>query len=192
MNEHEVETVDRGERLEKFRAYLNLLARVQMGGDVRRRHAPSDMVQLTLLQAHRAFQDFRGGTYAEMAAWLRRILARNLAHAYRDMHRAKRDAGVERSLEGALEGSSAKLGRLLASKETSPSQKVVRTEQLLRLAHAVERLPDARREAIVLHYWEELPIAEIAARLDRTSASIAGLLHRALKGLRAALEEDEG
>ena len=44
-----------------------------------------------------------------MAAWLRQILANNLANAVRDLGRAKRDVGRERSLEAALDTSSSRL-----------------------------------------------------------------------------------
>ncbi|MBC8872193.1 MAG: hypothetical protein H8E44_22400 [Planctomycetes bacterium] len=49
-----------------------------------------DLVQRTLLQSHQAPGNFRGSTEAEMAAWLRQILARNLAHAVRGFGRHKR------------------------------------------------------------------------------------------------------
>ena len=98
--------------------------------------------------------------------------------------------GLEKSLEGALDGASSKLGAL-AAKDTSPSQRVVRTERLLRIAHAVERLPEAQRDVVVLHYWEERPVAEIGKLMNRTTASVAGLLHRALTSLRGELAGEE-
>ena len=176
-------------RLERYRAYLRVLARSQMDGVLRRKHEPSDMVQLTLMQAYRAMPGFQGTTEAELAAWLRRILARNLAHAYRDLRRQKRDAGLERSLEGAMERSSACMGGMLAAQDTSPSMKVVRTEQLLRIAAAVEQLPEAQREAMVMHYWQEIPLSEVAKGLGRSPSAAAGLIHRALKAIRRQLSE---
>jgi hypothetical protein len=67
----------RGEELavEKFRTYLLLLARMQIGGKLRAKLDPSDVVQQTLLDAHRQQEQFRGRTPAEMAGWLRRMLA---------------------------------------------------------------------------------------------------------------------
>ena len=47
----------------------------------------SDVVQLTPRPGLPASGGFRGRTQAEMAAWLRQILARNLAHAARDQGR---------------------------------------------------------------------------------------------------------
>ena len=109
--------------LERFRSYLLLLARLHL-----RRHAParldaSDVVQQTLLEAHRDADQFRGAGDAERAAWLRRALARNLADADKALHRQRRDVARERSLEAALADSSAQLGGWLAADQSSPARR---------------------------------------------------------------------
>src|SRR4029077_9886139 len=98
-----------GQDLERFRDYLGLLARLQLDPRWQAKLDPSDIVQQTLLQAYQARGQFRGQSVAERAAWLRQILARVLANAVRDLSRAKRDAGRERSLEAALSQSSSRL-----------------------------------------------------------------------------------
>jgi RNA polymerase sigma-70 factor, ECF subfamily len=87
---------------EHFRSYLRLLAGLQVGPRLRPKLDPSDLVQQTLLKAHQARDQFRGGSAVAMAAWLRQTLA------------AVRDLGRERSLEAALEESSQRLGQWLA------------------------------------------------------------------------------
>jgi endo-1,4-beta-D-glucanase Y len=64
-----------------------------------------------------------------MAAWLRQILARKLAHAARDFGREKRDPQRERTLQGAVDGSSARIEAWLAAQQSSPSQKMQRQER---------------------------------------------------------------
>jgi RNA polymerase sigma-70 factor (ECF subfamily) len=177
--------------LDRFRSYLKFLARVQLDPRLRAKLDDSDLVQQTLLQAHRAIGQFRGSTAEELAGWLRQILARNLTHALRDFGRGRRDIGRERSLEAELEGSSMRLERWLASDQSSPSQRAERNERMLRVADAVESLSETQRDAVVLHYWQGQSLAEIAEQLDRTPAAIAGLLHRALKKLRDVLKELE-
>jgi RNA polymerase sigma-70 factor (ECF subfamily) len=175
--------------LDQFRAYLHLLAGMQLDRRLKRKLDASDIVQETLLQAHRARRQFRGTSQAELAGWLRQILARNLAHATRDYRRGKRNIARERSYEASLEDSSLRLEGWVASQESTPSEKVQRMEQLLQLSDAVQRLPDSQRQAVVLHYWQGWPLGQIAQHLDRTPGAVAGLLHRGLKTLRSAIEQ---
>lgn len=176
--------------VEKFRSYLVLLARMQLGQRLCAKMDPSDIVQQTLLDAHRQREHFRGSTQAEMAGWLRGILAGNLTDALRLFARGKRDIARERSLDAALADSSARIEAWLAA-ESSPSQKAERTEELLRLVEALADLPDAQREAIILHYWQSHTLAETAAVLQRSVPAVAGLLQRGLKNLRTRLTPSE-
>ena len=66
--------------LESFRGALRLLARARLDPRLQAKVDPSDLVQQTLLEAYQGMKDFRGTTTDELAAWLRRILARNLAN----------------------------------------------------------------------------------------------------------------
>jgi RNA polymerase sigma-70 factor (ECF subfamily) len=175
--------------LERFRAYLRLLARVQLNPRLKSKLDPSDVVQQTLLQAHQALDQFRGTSDAERAAWLRQILARNLAMAAREFARGKRDVARERSLEASLAGSSSRLDSWLAAEQSSPSQQAERNEQVLRLAEAVEELPEPQREALILHHWQEWSLAEIGEHLGRSRDAVAGLIKRGLKQLRQRLQD---
>jgi hypothetical protein len=62
--------------LTTYRNYLRLLARTGIDASLRGKADPSDLVQEALLKAHRHFGQFRGKTEAELAVWLRQILAR--------------------------------------------------------------------------------------------------------------------
>ena len=177
--------------MERFRSYLLLLARTRLRGLPDARLNASDIVQQTLLDAYRQRQQFRGQGPSGMAGWLRRMLACNLADAQRALHRDKRDVDRERSLEAELADSSARLASWLAADQSSPSQQAARNEQALQLADALAALPEAQREAIVLHYWQGCTLAETAQQLGRTPAAVAGLLHRGLRTLRGLLNEPE-
>jgi RNA polymerase sigma-70 factor, ECF subfamily len=177
---------------ERFRPYLRMLAELQIGHGVDLRIDPSDIVQQTLLDAHRDRAQFRGQTEAEMAAWLRRILSCNLADAARAIGRAKRDVGRERSLAAVLDASSARLESWLASEQASPSERAERNEAILRLVDALALLPEANRQALILRHCQGLSLAEISARLGRTSPAVAGLLKRGLAELRNLLPDEKG
>ncbi len=177
--------------LERYRDYLRLLARLQLDPRLRGKLDPSDLVQQTLLQAHQMRDQFRGTTEAEQAAWLRQILVRTMANAARDLGRLKRDVGRERSLEAAIEESSVRLEAWLATEQSSPSAVAEKNERLLRLAEALEQLPEAQREAVVLHHLRGLSLAELANHLERSEGAAAGLLHRGIKRLRELLRDLE-
>ena len=175
--------------LEYFREYLRVLARLHIDPRLRGKLDPSDVVQETLLRAHERRDQFRGTTDAELAAWLRQILASQLAQALRRYTRQQRDVGLERSLEAAVEESSARLEGWLAADQSSPSEAADRHDRLRRLADAITRLPDDQRRAVELRHLFELPVADIAAEMGRTEVAVAGLVRRGLKRLRELLSD---
>jgi RNA polymerase sigma-70 factor (ECF subfamily) len=182
---------DGGWPLESYREYLRLLARLNLGRLLRSKIDPSDVVQETMLRAHRHAPQFRGSTRPEWEAFLRRILASTLADAARHYMRDKRDAALERSLEAELEASSGRLESWLTDHEASPSEQVRRQELLAKLAESLARLPEAQRTALELRYLHQPPcsLADIAMDLGRTEKAVAGLLCRGLQELRELLRD---
>jgi RNA polymerase sigma-70 factor, ECF subfamily len=176
--------------LERFRAYLVLLARLEISPRLRDKVDLSGVVQQTLLEAHQGLIGYPGGpkTEAEMTAWLRSILSHNLADVLRKLTARKRDVRREWSLEKALDQSSSRLEQWLTVDQSSPSQRAIRQEEILRMAATLATLPEGQRRAIELHHLQGWPLAEIAAELNTTKAAVAGLLHRGLKNLRMQLD----
>jgi RNA polymerase sigma-70 factor, ECF subfamily len=185
-SEHHVEMA-----LERYRSYLRLLAEAQLGRGGRIGVEPSDVVQQTLLDAHKDRDHFRGGSEPEHLAWLRRLLSCNLADAIRARGTAKRDATRVRSLEAALGESSARLEHWLAADQSSPSQRAERNESLVRLADALIQLPEDNRRALVMRHCQGASLAEISEALGRTPQAVAGLLKRGLAQLRDRMPDEE-
>jgi RNA polymerase sigma-70 factor (ECF subfamily) len=181
-----------GERTpEDYRAYLLNLARLRLDPRLQAKLDPADVVQQTLLEAWQAVDGFRGRSEGEQKAWLRQILLRNLANAVRDFARACRDVRRERSLEAALESSSARLEALLAAEQSTPSERAARNEEVLRLEEALALLPEPQRTVVMLRHLHGWPLGDIARHLGRTQAAVAGLLHRGLTRLHALLTHSE-
>src|SRR5262245_12305563 len=177
-----------GRLLERYRAYLTLLARLQIGRRLQGKADEADMVQDTFLEAARHFALFRGETEPEFTAWLRQILATCLAHLVRRYYGTQaRDVRLERMLEDDLVQSSQAIDRGLIAEQSSPSQRASRREQAVLLADALERLPPDYREVIILRHLEGLTFPEVATRMGRSLDSVEKLWVRALPRLRRAL-----
>jgi RNA polymerase sigma-70 factor (ECF subfamily) len=170
--------------LEKYRPYLHLLASLQISRRLRAKLEASDVVQQTLVQAIGGWEQFRGRTDAEAAAWLRKILAHQLANAFRDIRRQKRDVRRERTIEGSLEQSASRLQSWLAADQTSPSQGAIASEQAVELANALAELPEAQWKAVTLHHFEGWTLEQVGEHLGRSPVAVAGLIKRALRTLR--------
>ena len=59
------------------------------------------------------------------------------------------------------------------------------------LIDVLRRLPTNQRAAVVLHYYADLPVAEVASRLGVSSATARVHLHLGRKRLRELLEDDD-
>jgi RNA polymerase sigma-70 factor (ECF subfamily) len=176
--------------LERYRGYLHVLARLRLGRRLRGRLDPSDLVQQTLLKAHQAADQCRAADDAGRGAWLRRILNNTIADEVRRHGRGRRDAGRERSLLASLDESSIRLEAWLQADQSSPSQHAIRQEQLLALGEALDAMPQDQRRAIELHHLQGDSLAEVAARMGRSEASVAGLLRRGLRNLHEQLNRE--
>jgi RNA polymerase sigma-70 factor (ECF subfamily) len=177
-----------GHLLAQYRNYARLLARTLIGTTLRLQLDPSDLVQETFLEAHRDFPRFEGATERELLAWLRRILARNLADQARRQKAGLRDYRRQESLEAILERSNARMQQALVATASSPSAAASRRERAVLLADALADLPPDYREVIILRNLERLRFDEVAARMGRSPGAVRMLWTRALERLSGALE----
>lgn len=126
-----------------------------------------------------------------MVAWLKVIVGNVLIDLVREHGAAKRDPRLERTVGAVAEDSDTPLAAYLSASEPGPSTLVVRQEDLLRLAAAMERLLPAEQDAIIAHFILELPLSDVATRLGRTEKGVAGLLFRGKLRLRELLADRE-
>jgi RNA polymerase sigma-70 factor (ECF subfamily) len=178
------------EELTRFREYLSLLARLHTDRRLQGKLDLSGIVQQTLLEAYRALAQLRTFSEVEQAAWLRRALANNLADELRKLTAGKRNVAQERSLQEAMDQSSAHLDAWVAAEESSPSAKVIRQEQGLQLANALAHLPENQRLAVELRHLKGLSVAAVAEELGCTKPAVIGLLNRGVKKLRELFQDE--
>lgn len=186
------EDAARAELFDRYRHYLAALAHAQLGRRLRTKCDASDLVQQTLLEAHRDFGGFQGQHEGELLAWLRRILAHNLFNEARRYAARQRDAHREVSLDqlhAGIEQSSVALSRGIAAGTPSPSQAASRRESAVQLADALARLPQDYQTVLLLRVFEELSAEEVAERMGRTAGAVRMLQMRALAALRETMED---
>jgi RNA polymerase sigma-70 factor (ECF subfamily) len=176
--------------LERYRALLKLQVRqLQLDPRFQRRFDSSDLVQDTYENALANVDQFRGQTEAELVKWLQVILANVAGEEIRKAKAHKRDVGLEHSLQEALDGFSTRLERIFAPAQSSPSRRVEKNEFLLSFAASLDQLPKDQRDVVILRDVEGSPVHDIAERLCRSEKSVAGLLRRGRRALRALLIE---
>jgi RNA polymerase sigma-70 factor (ECF subfamily) len=179
-----------GKLLDHYRPYLRILAARAIGIGLQKRLDQSDVVQITLLEAHQGFAGFRGESEAAFSKWLQQILKSNVANLLRDNRADKRNFEREVSFHQP-EDEATLCWNELAADQSSPSQCLIRGEDALCLAIAMDKLPVDQREAIRLRHLENCSLQTIASQLERSPVAAAGLIKRGLAALRKALETNQ-
>lgn len=162
------------EILPRLRALLRFLAARSLNPRHWRRADPSDLAQKTILEAHLKRADFRGTTEKELVAWLEIILDHRIKDEVRNIECQKNNPGREVPVERA-DGE--------ARKRTSPLSELVRHEEILRLAEALDQLPGDQRRAVEHRHLHGLTVAETADLMGQSRYSVARLLRPAMARL---------
>jgi RNA polymerase sigma-70 factor (ECF subfamily) len=172
------------------RNYVAVAARAEVASWLKAKVDASDLVQQTLLEAHRGLANFRGETEAEWLGWLRRILENNAADYVRQYHGVeKRRVGREVSLQ--RDDDSERGDFELSDEGETPSQLLMQKELQLQVADALIGLPEDYQEVIILRSMQRLPFDEVADRMGRSRPATQMLWLRAIKKLQEAMELKE-
>lgn len=135
-------------------------------------HDAEDVTERTFVAALAALDGFRD-TGATFRSWLFRIAHNQLANALRA--RARHPV---HPLDAVPEPQAA----------ADPAGMVSRAEEARRLRDALRRLPEDRRQVVVLRFVDGLSAREIGAVLDRSEGAVRVLQHRALRELARHLD----
>ncbi len=171
----------------KARPALRLLARQRLPHPLWRKMDPSDVVQITIKEAHERRADFKGTSEEQLLSWLCAMLVHRLYDELRRYKARKRDAGRDVPLQKLVDQTSECLRTELVATGASPSRLLMRREAIDRLSRAVDKLPKSQRLVVELYYFQGLTTPRIAEILGRKIPAVAGLLHRGLTKLRDAL-----
>lgn len=149
-----------------------LYIRVRLEGPLRMRVDPLDVLQETYLEAHRSFDRFEDRGERSFTRWLCRIAERTLG-GLRDHHRARKRRPPRRLLTRST------ILRNLRASGVDPRTVAERREELERLRDALSSLEPPERKALLLRYFQERTIDEIAAEIGKSATSVRRLLGRA-------------
>ena len=173
-----------GELLEKLRPWMRVLADARLGSEVAARVDASDVVQQTCLSVFNRIQQFQGRDIAQFMAWVREIHCHNLQDVVREHLVAQgRSVYREQSLE---EVDVTRLGIEVAS---SPS--LFLGDEAIRLAEAMEQLPETQSKVIAMRFLEGLPVAKITELMNLTPDAVTSLIRRGLQQLRTRIRPAE-
>ncbi len=186
----------RGELLQWYANYLTILAGTQLDRRLSRRVSPSDVVQETMLAAHRDFGAFRGESQPELLGWLRQILINTLHRTFaKHVKAGKRDVRREISIDqisSQLEESACNLAGLIPGKTDSPSAPLRARENAVELANELSKLRSQYRDVIIYRVLQGLTFEEIATRMDRSGGAVRMLWLRALEQFKRRCEIPSG
>jgi RNA polymerase sigma-70 factor (ECF subfamily) len=171
--------------LDRHRDRLRRMIAVRLDERLSARLDPSDVVQETLLDAARKFEDYLRDRPLPFYPWLHRLAAERLAQAHRYHLRALcREAGRDgpAGIPWAI-SSGLRLADLLAASGSSPSQHLIREEERQAIWRALGELTEEDREILVMRYLDQLAFAEIAAILAITEGAARVRHFRALQRL---------
>lgn len=148
---------------------------------LRSRVDAEDVVQESYLRALRFFDGFRGG---DSRAWLLKIV-RNTCYSWA---RKKRPAGAEEEFDEAVHSSGGAGGGASPDAEA----KLVAGAESKRVRRALDALPEAFREVLVLREIEGLSYKEIADVTGVPMGTVMSSLSRARQKLREQLGAPAG
>ena len=132
-----------------------------------------DMVQETFLLAWRSLRSFWAG--ASFKPWVVRILVNRIM-----AERRKKSVPQEQAVQAEA----------AIPSPSNPEQEVLTREVRLQVRRAIDTLSQEARDAILLRYYSELTVPEIAQALGWREGTVKSRLHRALSRLRDLLREE--
>jgi RNA polymerase sigma-70 factor (ECF subfamily) len=176
--------------LVRHRARLRKMVGARLNRRVSARVDPSDVVQETLLIAHRRLPEFLQEAVVPFEVWLRQLAREQLIVVNRKhLVAGKRSVAREASPDVLLSDDSVTMlvDRLFHS-DASPHARVVKAELRARVQEALAELSENDRELLLLRYVEQLPNDEIMQLLGLGESALKMRHLRALERLRDKVE----
>ena len=148
---------------------------------------PDDVLQDTYVAAFKSISGLHFESVGAFYAWLERVAVSRLVDHERKSKRLKRRTSHGSSEKHSNGSNYQQLAHSLVSSDNRPSRMARRSEAVAAMLSSLARLSDDQRDAIRLRYLENLSVAEVARRLDKTQDAVNALCRRGLAALREAM-----
>jgi RNA polymerase sigma-70 factor (ECF subfamily) len=141
-----------------------------------------DAVQQTMMKAWQGLGGFRGES--RFATWITRVLMNEVFQLQRKRARMRLEEMESATLTAVLESGSTCAGWHFSGRQMSQEQRLLTIERN-RLVHAaLGSLPESLRSALLMQFFDERSLEEIAAQMERPVATVKSRRHRARLELR--------
>jgi RNA polymerase sigma-70 factor, ECF subfamily len=150
---------------------------------VRNREQAEDLAQEVFLRVYRAREDYVPS--AKFTTWLFRIATNLALNSVRDTRYHKLEVSIDAPISDAEDGDERTLD--IPEKHPNIEQHLVEDARRKMIRHAIDKLPEKQRAAVLLHKYQELDYAEIARILACSESALKSLLFRAYESLRVEL-----
>lgn len=149
-----------------------------------------DIVQQTFIEVFRSIRRFEPQSDGAFAGWLKAIALHRLQDAVKAFNRKKRGGDFRRLKQPDEAQSQSLVGlvELLSTGSHTPSKSVARHDAVQAVQQAIDDLPDDHRQAVQLRLIDGQSLEDVAAVIGRSPRAVQGLIDRAKKKLRAALD----
>jgi RNA polymerase sigma-70 factor (ECF subfamily) len=166
--------------LQRYRSPLvNFLYRM-----VRSREQAEDLAQEVFIRVYRAREEYVPS--AKFTTWLFRIATNLALNSLRDHRYQKLEMSMDAPMTADAEGGDERPFEV-ADKRPTVEQELLEDARKKMIRHAIEKLPEKQRAAVLLHKYQELDYAEIAKILSCSESALKSLLFRAYETLRVEL-----
>ena len=160
---------------------VRLFVRLRLGARLRAKLDSGDVLQEAWMDAHRAFPNFEWRGPRSFTSWLCRI-AEHRIRGLVDHHNAQK----RKPPEGLARVS--QMAHRIARSQTGPATRAGASDEATRLALAMDDLSSKAREVLLLRFFQELTIHEIAELTGHSATSTRRHLGTAMRELAASIE----
>jgi RNA polymerase sigma-70 factor, ECF subfamily len=176
---------------DRYRPRLEKIIEFRLDDRLQRRVDAADVLQETFLELTKRLPEYLANPAVSFFVWMRQKAIQTLIDLHREHFRDKRN--VNKELGQAPNWNSNETGlsihAFLAASLTSPSQHLIRGEEVIKLQGAINSLNELDREVIALRHFEQLTNLQVAEILNLSPTAASNRYIRALSRLSETLTD---